>query len=283
MEDIPILQRWQRVKSPTHEVRDAMLKLGLRWQVGRTMKSKHRSPEQVAKELEERMLDRAKELLTGSVAKPAVQSTAAPVDGSAPKIARKASPPRKPETLDGFFTRRKRTAEATIVTAPSPVSVQASLEHTFEAATRSTSQQSGNATSADKPAGSPEWGMDIQLTHLNELFADRSDETRVAKMLRDVATLRAWQSEKHPTNKVRDAMTKLSSDWDVPQKALGKKRVPAHIAQDLERKLLAAAQRLLEKSTPFNGKRNAPRLPLEGEQNKHRRNDQGTPGEHSYA
>jgi hypothetical protein len=109
-----------------------------------------------------------------------------------------------------------------------------------------------NASSAEKPAGSPERVPDMTLSRLSELFADRSAETRVKKFLCDVATLRAWQSETHASNKIRDAMTKLGSKWNVTQKAHGKKKAPGDIATDLERDFLAYAERLWKKSNPFS-------------------------------
>ena len=71
LEDIPILEEWQRVPHPSNKVRDAMLKLGKHWNVQGQMKGKKRPAADVAKDLEERMLERGKELLTGSVAQPA--------------------------------------------------------------------------------------------------------------------------------------------------------------------------------------------------------------------
>ena len=71
------------------------------------------------------------------------------------------------------------------------------------------------------------------------------------KLLADVATLRAWQTEEPASNEKRDAMTKLGSKWNVPQKVAGKKRPPSEIAADLEREILAFAERLWHKKTPF--------------------------------
>ena len=33
LQDIPILEKWQRAQQPSHEVRDAMMKLGTQWNV----------------------------------------------------------------------------------------------------------------------------------------------------------------------------------------------------------------------------------------------------------
>ena len=107
-------------------------------------------------------------------------------------------------------------------------------------------------SSADKLATSQKREPRMKLSSLGDIFAERNAETRVKKLLSDVATLRAWQSEAHPSHKVRDAMAKLGSEWNVPQKAAGKKRAPRDIAADLEHELLAFAQRLLLKTNPFS-------------------------------
>ena len=60
-----------------------------------------------------------------------------------------------------------------------------------------------------------------------------------------------------PTNKQRDDMTKLGSDWKVPQKSHGKKRDPGEVAKDLEKEFMETAQRLLENKTPFGHTRGA--------------------------
>ena len=118
-------------------------------------------------------------------------------------------------------------------------------------------QPRGNASSAEMLATPTEHVHEINLANLNKLFESRGNETRVHKLLSGAATLRAWHSEVNPSNKLRDAMTKLGSDWNVPQKICGKKRAPADVAKDLEKELLATAQRLMEKTNPFLGKRRA--------------------------
>jgi hypothetical protein len=58
LEDIPQLRQWQRATKATNAVRDAMMKLGSHWGVLRYAKGKKRSSEDVAGELEERMLNK---------------------------------------------------------------------------------------------------------------------------------------------------------------------------------------------------------------------------------
>ena len=96
---------------------------------------------------------------------------------------------------------------------------------------------------------------EIKLGNLNKASAGRCNEAHVRRFLFAVDTLQAWQSEARPSHKVRDAMTKLGSEWNVPQKTSGKKRAPADVAKDLERELLATARRLLDRTNPFSRKR----------------------------
>ena len=137
LEDIPILEEWQRVPHPSNKVRDAMLKLGQHWNVQGKMKGKKRPAADVAKDLEERMLERGKELLTGSVAQPAESALGGSEESSADKLA--TSQTREPR---------------------------------------------------------------MTLSSLGDMFAERSAETRVKKLLSDVAALRAWQSEAHLSHQV---------------------------------------------------------------------------------
>ena len=60
-----------------------MLKLGTLWDVPRHVKGNKRPPAEVAKEVEENMLKKAKKMLIGSVAKPATQSDSNPAEASA--------------------------------------------------------------------------------------------------------------------------------------------------------------------------------------------------------
>ena len=55
LEDVPKLRKWKEMSKPSHEVRDAMMKLGSRWEVKRYAQGKKRSPAEVAQELDERV------------------------------------------------------------------------------------------------------------------------------------------------------------------------------------------------------------------------------------
>ena len=70
LQDIPVLQEWQSASHPTHQVRDDMMKLGTRWKVPQFRHGKKRKPSEVAKDLQDCMLKKAKILLDSSVAKP---------------------------------------------------------------------------------------------------------------------------------------------------------------------------------------------------------------------
>ena len=70
LEDVPKLRKWKETSTPSHEVRDAMLKLGMRWEVKQMVQRKKRKPAEVAQELDERMRKKARELLTSRGLKP---------------------------------------------------------------------------------------------------------------------------------------------------------------------------------------------------------------------
>ena len=48
LQDIPVLQEWQRARNPGHKIRDAMLKLGMRWDAPRRVEGKNRPPAELA-------------------------------------------------------------------------------------------------------------------------------------------------------------------------------------------------------------------------------------------
>ena len=95
------------------------------------------------------------------------------------------------------------------------------------------------------------------LQDLADHLSSRAGEAAVKKLLADAAQLQAWQNAASPTNAQRDAMTKLGSDWHVPQKIAGKKRKPEEVAKDLEKEFTDTAQRLLQKAQFFTAKHSA--------------------------
>ena len=113
-------------------------------------------------------------------------------------------------------------------------------------------ERNSYASSAEQPPTSPEYDPRMTIDSLNDIFAKRSEEAPVKRLLTDVATLRAWQSETPASHKTRDAMMKLGSVWNVPQKAAGKKRASQDVAADLEHEFLAFADRLWNRTTPFS-------------------------------
>ncbi len=66
LQDILVLQEWQRAGQPSNQVRDAMCKLGPRWGVAQKVRGTKRPPAEVAQDLEEKMLKKAKTMLRGS-------------------------------------------------------------------------------------------------------------------------------------------------------------------------------------------------------------------------
>ena len=74
LDDVLTLRQWQLTAKPTNKVRDAMMKLGSRWEVKQWAQGKKRSLAEVAHELDERMRKKARELLSSSVAKPVAVS-----------------------------------------------------------------------------------------------------------------------------------------------------------------------------------------------------------------
>ena len=89
-EDIPILQKWQSATRPSNEVRDAMMKLGSRWNVRRYKRRRKRQPAEVAKDLEARMHKSGNALLRRRAARAVTQNNCSFVEASAPNIARAA-------------------------------------------------------------------------------------------------------------------------------------------------------------------------------------------------
>ena len=155
LEDIPILEEWQRAPHPSNKVRDAMVKLGQHWNVQGKTKGKKRPAADVAKDLEERMLERGKELLAGSVAQPATQTSSSPADeASAPKKPKTAAAAVQPGSLQDIFARQKRAIAPPTVAksadgeppASQGISKQPRLEHS------SSSSSAANAEPQPRPA-----------------------------------------------------------------------------------------------------------------------------------
>ena len=72
LQDVPSLRKWQEMPKPTHAVRDAMMNLGTQWEVPQKTQGKKHPPAEVARQLDEAMRKKAKELL-GSVASTRMQ------------------------------------------------------------------------------------------------------------------------------------------------------------------------------------------------------------------
>ena len=66
VQDVAVLQEWQRARRPSHKIRNAMLKLGTRWGVPGKALGERRPPAEVAQKIEENMLTKAKTILRAS-------------------------------------------------------------------------------------------------------------------------------------------------------------------------------------------------------------------------
>ena len=65
------LEEWKGTNAPSHQKRDAMLKVATRFGVMRKKDHQHRVAVDVAQDLEQRMLSKGRTMLRGSAAKPA--------------------------------------------------------------------------------------------------------------------------------------------------------------------------------------------------------------------
>ena len=108
-----------------------------------------------------------------------------------------------------------------------------------------------------KPTGAEDLEPSVLLKKMTDILSYRAHEAGVKKLLSDTTKLREWQTAAPPTHNQRDAMMKLGSDWHVPQKAHGKKRLPVDVAKNLEKEFIDTAKRMLESKTPFGDKRGA--------------------------
>ena len=243
LEDIPILEEWQRAPNPSHKVRDAMMKLGSHWKVAQKSRGQKRRPAEVAKELEERMLEKGKELLTSSVAQPAPQTESSPVKASAPKKPKTAVAAVQPASLRDMFARQKRTvapstvAESTDAEPPASQGTpkQPRLQHSSsstahaeprpEAAQQSlqpTVQQTQTSESTPSiPSAAAEGNAKPRLQDLLQQLKGRRAEfpkVLVQDLFDTIGILLEWKRAAKPTNKQRSAMRKSACNWDVTQK-----------------------------------------------------------------
>ena len=89
LQDTRILQIWKQSKKASNKVRDDMLKLGTHWNVARSVNRNKRPVSEVAKDLEEAILKKARGMLQSSVEKPVRQSDGDEADESEAKRVRK--------------------------------------------------------------------------------------------------------------------------------------------------------------------------------------------------
>ena len=235
LDDIPILQKWKCARKPSNAVRDAMLKLGSRWKVQGKEQGIKRKPAEVAKDLEARMQQNANALLTSSFARPVTQNNSSSVEASAPKIARTASPPNKSSGKLNFASDPSASSSSTQLSSHNPLRTAFLNSAAKPAASASGTSLSGVA----QPIASTLLDMMQKLNNLT------SRDDSVQKLLQDMRILQQWKSMKKPSNKVRDAMIKLGSRWEVQRYEQGKKRQPAEVAKDLEARMRKNANQQL--------------------------------------
>ena len=89
LQDTRILQRWKQSKKASNKVRDDMLKLGTHWNVARNVNRNKRPVSEVAKDLEEAILKKARGMLQSNVEQPVRQSDGDEADESEAKRVRK--------------------------------------------------------------------------------------------------------------------------------------------------------------------------------------------------
>ena len=104
------------------------------------------------------------------------------------------------------------------------------------------------AGSAAKPATDQQQALSMASESTTLTLADvfsklegNASNADAQQLLQDIPVLQEWKTATHPSNKVRDAMMKLASHWNVTQKAKGKKRTPCEVAKDMEDSMLKRA------------------------------------------
>ena len=104
-----------------------------------------------------------------------------------------------------------------------------------------------SAASAARPASE---SMTLTLPDVLSMLERESLQADAQQLLQDGAVLQEWQRAGNPSHKLRDAMLKLGTLWDVPRQVAGKKRPPAEVAQELEENMLKKAKRMLSGMVP---------------------------------
>ena len=221
LQDIPVLQEWQRATRPSNKVRDAMTKLGSHWNVPRNVDGHKRSLSEVARDMEESMLKRARLALSCSVPKPATQSDNNQDVLVIPTMSSLSSAA-KPAT---------NQLHSVVTPTMSPLSSAAKL---------ATNQLHSVPVASES--------MTLTLPDILSRLQGNSSQTDAQQLLQDIPVLQEWQRAANPSHKVRDAMVKLGSHWDVPRNAKGRKRSPSEVTKHMEESMLKRARLVLSSS-----------------------------------
>ena len=282
VEDIPKLQKWQdkcqEQRKPSNEVRDAMMKLGPRWDVKQNEQGKKRPPAEVARELEERMHKKARELLSRSVAKPSSQSNLDVVESSTQEFLTPTSSVAKPAPqsiplVDESATPDSSTLRGSVAKSASRANPRGSLYAHFAPQKRSFAElvametKSGLApeelpvskaphtvTSSTvhsdvgpQSAAEADSAMKVQteltLANISLLLQHRASEPRVQRLNSSVRQLRNWTSI--PSNRNRGLLWEACAAFSVMRTVDRQKRKPADLAGELKERLLEEAAVLL--------------------------------------
>ena len=201
LDDIPVLQRWNSAKKPSNEVRDAMLKLGSRWNVQRSEQGKKRAPAEVSKDLEARMHQIFNELLSKHDA----------------RIDKHASQPNKYRKLD-------------FASEPSASSCSKQLSASESGTSLSTVAQPNvfilcdviqevNHVAPKLQGNELETAQRIASTLLcmmQKLNKVKSRDESVEKLVSEMRILQQFKQMRKPTNKDRARIRKLCPSWGVP-------------------------------------------------------------------
>ena len=110
-------------------------------------------------------------------------------------------------------------------------------------------QSTNDGDTPPSSAAQPMGALTLQL--LPSAFAGRENEHEVKRLLAGMECVLAWQRSTSASNKDRDAMERVATQWQVPRKEQGMKRSPEKIARELETAILRNGQRMLDRSNPF--------------------------------
>ena len=144
------------------------------------------------------MRKKAKKMLIGSAAKPATQSDSNPAEASSPG-----------STLEV-------PASAVAVSDLSAASAATSLGVQVAPGITSASSTAKPASSQLELSAPASENVTLTLPDVPSMLKGASLQADAQQLLQDIPVLQEWQRARNPSNKVRAAMLKLGTLWDVP-------------------------------------------------------------------